>query len=460
MKKRILILLTVLLLFATPAFAGDITVQINGDTKSFAPAPILKNGNTLVPMRGFFEALGAEVGWDNTTQTAIGKRDGTIVSLQIGNKLAKVNDKERELAVEAQLINGFTYIPLRFVGEALGDAVAWEGSTQTIKITSNLKPKTGAEKELTLHFIDVGQGDSILVQLPNNKVMLIDGGPRTAGQVVVDYLKKAGITSIDKVVATHAHEDHIGGLIDVLNSFKVEEILDVGYPHTTKTYETFLTLIDEKDIKYSNPRAGDIISLDPDVNIIVLNPSSKLPTNLNNQSIVLQMTYNNISFLLTGDAEKEVEQIIAKDTVQILKVGHHGSSTSTSSEFLKAINPEIAIISCGENNSYGHPHQETLDKINKAGVKVYRTDKQGSIIVKTNGQTFSVNTNEWEENSPVIIPNQPVDKENLVGSIKSDKYHNSSCRHAKSILPENQIWFTTKIEAQINGYTPCRVCKP
>ena len=462
MKTRLsfLILAIFLLIVPTATAADDITVIINNEPQAFTPAPVIKNGSTLVPMRGFFEALGAEVSWDGATQTVTGTRGEIEVKLKIGSKTAYVNNQNKQLSIEAQLINGSTYIPLRFVGEALGDTVTWEGSTQTIRISSgSAPPKSQTGKDLIVHFIDVAQGDSILVQTPNGSTMLIDGGPRTAGQKVVSYLKKAGISSIDRIVATHAHEDHIGGLIDVLNNFTVKEVLDVGFPHTTQTYERFLTTIDQKDIKYSNPRAGDTIDLDPSVKISVLNPPGTLPADLNNQSIVLRLTYGTISLLLTGDAERPVEQGLSNAQAQILKAGHHGSSTSTTPEFLKAVNPEIAIISCGKDNSYGHPHQEVLDRLMKANIKIYRTDVSGNIIVKTNGQSYSVSTTPWTDQGTMIIPS-PVDQGAYVGSIKSDKYHYPNCRHAESIQPVNKIWFKTKAEAEAKGYVPCKVCKP
>ncbi|NLL19109.1 MAG: MBL fold metallo-hydrolase, partial [Clostridia bacterium] len=201
------------------------------------------------------------------------------------------------------------------------------------------------------------------------------------------------------------------------------------------------------------------IDLDPSVKISVLNPPGTLPADLNNQSIVLRLTYGTISLLLTGDAERPVEQGLSNAQAQILKAGHHGSSTSTTPEFLKAVNPEIAIISCGKDNSYGHPHQEVLDRLMKANIKIYRTDVSGDIIVKTNGQSYSVSTTPWTDQGTMIIPS-PVDQGAYVGSIKSDKYHYPNCRHAESIQPVNKIWFKTKAEAEAKGYVPCKVCKP
>jgi|LSQX01.3.fsa_nt_gb hypothetical protein len=185
-------------------------------------------------MRAFFEALGAEVDWEADTETAVGTRDSNTVRIPIGSNQPTVNGQATTIQVLAQIIDGRTYIPLRFVGEALGDEVVWDGATSTINITrGDGKPKIptdgdgSSKKEVAVHFLDVGQGDSILI-LSDNITILIDGGPRSADQKIVSYLKKAGISSIDLVISTHPHEDHSGGLPSVLQEFPVIEVIDPG----------------------------------------------------------------------------------------------------------------------------------------------------------------------------------------------------------------------------------------
>ena len=255
--------------------------------------------------------------------------------------------------------------------------------------------KTISHNEMQVHFIDVGQGEAILIQSPNGSTMLIDAGKRTSGQKVVSYLKKAGVTTLDKLVSTHPHADHIGGMQDVFANFKVGKVYDSGFPHSSKTYEDFLTTIDKKDIPFEIAKRGMKIDLDKDLDVEILHPNNN-KKDANNSSVVIKLTYGSVSFLFTGDIEGEAEREIlgsnkGKLNSTILKAGHHGSKTSTSTGFLSAVSPETAVIQSGAGNSYGHPHDETLSQLKNLGVKVYRNDLQGDIVVTTNGSSHSVN---------------------------------------------------------------------
>ncbi len=247
--------------------------------------------------------------------------------------------------------------------------------------------------QLKVHFIDVGQGDSIFIETPEQNI-LIDGGNR--GDTVVHYLQALGVRKLDLVVGTHPHADHIGGLINVMENIEVEAIMDPGVVHTTITFEDYLTLIDEKDIKFIEGRAGMQKDLGGGAELKVVHPVSPSSNDLNNASIVARMTYGDVSFLFTGDAEKEAEaEMLNRDYVlqsTVLKAGHHGSRTSTTREFLDAVKPETAVIMCGRDNSYGHPHEETLEQLSGANVDIYRTDLNGTIIVTTDGVSYEVNT--------------------------------------------------------------------
>lgn len=344
---------------------------------------------------------------------------------------------------------------------------------------------------MTVHFIDVGQGDAILIQTPSQNV-LIDGGDR--GNTVVNYLRARGVNSLDLVIGTHPHSDHIGGLINVFQSIPVKEVIDPAVVHTTKTFEDYLTLIDEKDIKFTEGRAGMTRDIGGGAKLEILHPSSPSRNHLNNASIVTKVTFGQVSFILTGDAEEDAEKQIKnrgynlKSTV--LKVGHHGSRTSTTTAFLNAVNPEAAVIMVGRN-SYGHPHDETLAKLQKAGVKIYRTDVHGTIVFTTDGQRYEVNIKEAYQYNPPKEPSpsqgstaapapapapapkpdpqpqpepnpepEPAPEGQFVGSIKSDKYHYPNCRHAKNILPANEIWFKDVKDAKNQKYEPCGTCKP
>lgn len=254
---------------------------------------------------------------------------------------------------------------------------------------------------LAVHFIDAGQGDAILIQA-SSATVLIDGGER--GDSVINYLKAGGIKQIDLVIGTHPHSDHIGGLINVLQKLTVKEVLDPGIVHTSKTFEDYLTLIDEKEIRFTEGRAGMTRDLGDGVTMEILHPASPAPSNLNDASIVTKITFGQISFLLAGDAEESSEEEIlqGKGSLKstVLKVGHHGSRTGTTAAFLQAADPEIAVIMCGKDNAYGHPHEETLTRLAQAGVDIYRTDMHGTIIITTDGQDYDINVKQPYRHMP------------------------------------------------------------
>ena len=250
------------------------------------------------------------------------------------------------------------------------------------------------DENLTVHFIDVGQGDSILLEY-DGKTMLVDAGERDQGTVVSAYLHDQSISGIDYVVATHPHSDHIGGMDEVLNSFQVGQFIDSGFPHTSKTYENMLTTINEKDIPFKVVEKGKEIEFDPAVDIEVLNPESEYSEELNENSVVLKVSYGEVSFLLMGDAGLETEEKLMSTGYDldsdILKVGHHASRSGSGENFISAVSPDVSIIEVGAGNDYGHPHAEILDRLQKAS-KVYRTDLDGSIVVTTDGSTYTIMT--------------------------------------------------------------------
>ncbi len=260
---------------------------------------------------------------------------------------------------------------------------------------SPLSDQLGPEKgNLTVYFLDVGQGDSILVQF-GDKNMLVDGGVKDMGPRVVSCLESLGVEQIDVMVLTHPHEDHVGGLISVLKSFEVKKVLDSGQAHTTRTYENFLNLVDRKDIPYQAAEEGMSIDLAPEVAIEVLSPpSGGLGDDLNENSVVLKVTYGKVSFLLTGDAGFEAEDHMISSGADlksdILKVGHHGSRTSSSDDFLYAVSPSVSVISVGTDNPYGHPSKEALRRLESSGSEVLRTDLDGNATVTTDGVSFFV----------------------------------------------------------------------
>ncbi|MGG3737523.1 S-layer homology domain-containing protein [Aeribacillus pallidus] len=296
-------------------------------------------------------------------------------------------------------------------------------------LEDKFKVDVPSDKEMKVHFIDVGQGDSSLIVTPSSKVILIDGGKRTAGEKVVSYLKQAGISSIDLLVATHPDADHIGGLLDVLNQIPVKQVLDSGKEHTTQTYIDYLTLINNKNIPFKVAKTGEVIALDPEIKIQVLNSGDNGSTDNNEASVVLKISYNQIDFLFTGDAGFEAEEKMLKKfnvASEILKVSHHGANTGTSLEFVNAVQPEVSVLSYGDN-SYGHPTSEVIKRLQAVGSLLYSTMEQGEIVVTTNGVTYNVSSTPWNgipstkpnpEKGKIKITN--VDLENEVVSIKNE----------------------------------------
>lgn len=317
--------------------------------------------------------------------------------------------------------------------------------------------------KLEVHFIDVGQGDSIFIKAPEKNI-LIDGGNR--GDTTANYLGNQGITSLDLVIGTHPHADHIGGLINVMHAIPVYEVIDPGVFHTTVTFEDYLDIIDEKDIKFTEGRAGMERDLGGGASMHILHPTSLSEDHLNDTSIVVKLTFGEIDFLFAGDAEKSSEEQMLSRGVglnsNILKVGHHGSRTSTTQSFLNAVSPSTAVIMCGRDNQYGHPHEETLAKLVSAGVDIFRTDKHGTTVITTDGVTYDVNKEPYnytaqEQETPE--PEAGIEGK-YAGSSQSDKYHYPNCVSVNNINPENLISFGSAAEAKAAGYSPCGNCKP
>jgi len=247
---------------------------------------------------------------------------------------------------------------------------------------------------LTVHFIDVGQGDSILVEYAN-ETMLVDAGERDKGVNVSAFLREQGISSLDYVVATHPHADHIGGLLTILNEYPVGEFVDSGYPHTTQTYEDMLAIIENKSIPFHVAKRGEALDFAPGIQVQVLNPQKKHSAEINENSIVLRIIDNNVSFLLMADAGLETEESIMYEGYyvdsDILKVGHHASTSASGASFIAEVNPDISIIEVGADNDYGYPHAEVLERLQNVST-VYRTDHHGTITVTTDGLTYTVIT--------------------------------------------------------------------
>ena len=239
---------------------------------------------------------------------------------------------------------------------------------------------------LRVNYIDVGQGDSIFIQLPNKETMLIDAGEAYEADNVINYLNSLGIKKIDYVVGTHPHTDHIGGLEEIVNTFDIGSIYMPKASSTSNTYLDLLTAIKNKGLKIKTAKSGVVVLDDDNLKLEFIAPNSDNYSELNNYSAVLKLTYLNNTFLFMGDAETLSEDEITSDVdADVIKVGHHGSDSSSGIEFVNKVSPEYAIIMVGEGNSYNHPYQSIIDRYESVGAKVLRTDLDGNIVCDSDG---------------------------------------------------------------------------
>ncbi|SHF93740.1 Metal-dependent hydrolase, beta-lactamase superfamily II [Caldanaerobius fijiensis DSM 17918] len=249
--------------------------------------------------------------------------------------------------------------------------------------------------KLVISFIDVGQGDSILVQAPSGKTMLVDAGVPEMGSRVVSYIRSRNVKKIDVLVATHPHNDHIGGMPDVINSLGIGSVYMPKASTNTYSFEKLLTTIKHKGLTVKTAKAGVVLDLGSGITAKMLAPNSTYYDDLNNYSAVIKITYGKTSFLLTGDAEVQSEQEMLKAgydlKADVLKIGHHGSAYSTSLAFLNAVKPKYAVISVGKNNDYGHPAQVTMNRLKYYKIPVYRTDENGTIVATSDSKTITFN---------------------------------------------------------------------
>lgn len=266
-----------------------------------------------------------------------------------------------------------------------------------INYKSTIKTNINLENNIITHFIDVGQGDCILIQV-NHKNLLIDSGTSDSKEKVIKYLKNNNITKLDYVIATHPHEDHIGGMASIIKTFAVDEFYAPKVTSSSEAFENMIISLKRKKLKIKVAKSNMFLDLGPDTTCIMLSPNKKVYKDTNNYSCAVKVSYKNSTYLFTGDIETISEQEILSNgydlNAQVLKVAHHGSKSSTSNEFLDAVSPKFAVISSGENNTYGHPNKETLDKLEKINCIIYRTDLEKNIVLISDG----TNINKFEGN--------------------------------------------------------------
>lgn len=266
-----------------------------------------------------------------------------------------------------------------------------------LSLVSCSKPNTATyEDMLSVHFLDVGQGDCELITAPTGETMLIDAGVPEAGDDIVDYITSLGIVEIDVFVASHYHADHIGGSSEVFEAFEIESVLIIDCEATTSTAKRLKRDIENEGCEIVYAERGYEFSLG-EAEFLTLSPRKITDGGGNNDSIILRMEYRGARYIFTGDAEEKAEQGVlsyydrSELSADLLKVGHHGSRTSTSDEFLKAVSPSVAVISCGRGNSYGHPHTETVEKLSATVGTLYRTDLVGTVVLFTDGKGIYYN---------------------------------------------------------------------
>ena len=324
--------------------------------------------------------------------------------------------------------------------------------TSAPKASESSAALPAADGELVMHFIDVGQGDCIFLQTGKAN-MLIDSGNPEDGPEVSDYLSALGVTEINAFVGSHPHEDHLGGAATVVRSFNIDEMIMTDCVSTSFFFEKLLNSLDERNVTVTEPPVGGVRNVG-DMRVEFLAPL-ELGGDMNNNSIIMRVTFGEISAMFTGDAEELAERELLLENVNlksdILKVGHHGSSYSSSNEFLRAVSPKIAVIQSGIGNSYGHPHAEALSRLSACGAKVYRCDEQGTIVLKTDGKTIT-------RGKPAAVTEGAASQSAYVANTRSMKFHIPSCRGLPEI--KNRKYHDKRADAVADGYSPCGICKP
>lgn len=303
--------------------------------------------------------------------------------------MRKRSKSKKDISLAASIIIAFLLIFKIYI---LPDFSQPINDSEFLQISDKSETINSSKKNLQIHYIDVGQADSILVTL-NDKSMLIDAGNNSDGKLVVEYITNQGISTLDYVIGTHPHEDHIGGLDDVIKAFDIETVLMPKVQNNTKTFEDVLDALIEKNISVTSPNVGDTYPFSK-AEFTILSCKNEDTNELNTSSIVIRLVFGEQSYIFCADAEKENEYDMMASGLElksnVIKIAHHGSSTSSLEKFLLAVNPETAIISVGKENDYGHPHEKIIKRLNRLGIKVYRTDLNGTITITSDGKSNSV----------------------------------------------------------------------
>lgn len=329
--------------------------------------------------------------------------------------------------------------------------------------------------DMAVHFLDVGQGLSILVQ-SGGQNLIYDGGGRESSSFVVSYLKNQNIENIDYLISSHYDEDHVSGLIGCLNAFNVNCVIGPDYVHDTELYTSFMNSVSSEGLDVQHPVVGDVYIFGTG-QFTIIAPNGINPNDSNGNSIAIKLVNGSNSFILTGDAEEQSEQDMISSGLNldcdVLSIGHHGSASSTTWDLLESSTPNYAVVSCGSNNSYGHPAAETMEKLSSMNIPVFRTDKQGTIIALSNGSEISWNTepcNDYtsgelisELETLVTAQEESIESAGItyILNINSKKIHYPDCGSVKQMKDKNKKEFTGNRDELISsGYEPCGNCNP
>lgn len=328
--------------------------------------------------------------------------------------------------------------------------------TDGIRKTSN-NPDT--KSELKVHFINVGQGNAVLLELDGH-FMIIDGGDKEYSSKVASYLDILSVRALDYLVATHYDTDHLYGLVNLMYRYDVNEVLAPDYETNTKIYDSFESALKVKNKISREPKVGEEIEFG-DAVILCVAPGDSQFQNENDYSIGFKVIYGDTSFLMCGDAtyRSEIDMLESGIDLEsdVYLVSHHGSSSSSTSKFLEAVNPRISVISCGKNNEYGHPTKKVLKRLEKTGTDIYRTDELDDIVISSDGKIITVNCKNMEN---VLLDNKQEEYDYVVNT-NSKKIHLKSCDSVKDMSEKNKMYYAGLKEQLIKmGYTPCKKCNP
>lgn len=411
-----------------------------------------------------FSLTGALSGCSNDT---LNSQDVENSKIETANHDIQVSDSTKQDIEDSEIAEKDLYIES-------------DTNSQQQPITqSDTQELTG---RLDAHFLDVGQADCAFIILPNKQSILIDAGNESNGFEIVSYIKARGYQKIDYVIATHPHADHIGGMSAVINSFAIDKFYMPKVSHTSATFENMLNALKQNNIGVNTAKSGVNILDIPDLKIDIIAPNSTGYDDLNNYSAVVKIKFKNNSFLFMGDAESVSENEINTDvSANVIKIGHHGSSSSSQPSFISNVSPEHAIISCGFGNSYGHPSDTTIQTLQNAVCKIYRTDEVGTVVASSDGTNITINKKAYEvkpnappenastSNGSSSRSNSSVESTNNSSSVSNNtettettvyitktgkKYHRAGC----SYLKKSKIPISLSEARQ--SYGPCGRCNP